>query len=209
MELINIFIQSAFIENMALAFFLGMCSFLAVSKRVETAVGLGAAVVFVLGITTPLNNLIYENLLQEGGLSWLPSWLLSAKGAEEIDLEFLAVIAFIATIAATVQIVEMAIDKFSPALYGALGVFLPLIAVNCAILGGSLFMVQREYNIAESTVYGLGAGFGFMLAIVALAAIREKMRYSNVPASLRGLGITFITTGLMAMGFIIFGGIKL
>ena len=205
MELINIFIQSAFIENMALAFFLGMCSFLAVSKKVETAVGLGAAVVFVLGITTPLNNLIYENLLREGGLSWL----LGAEKAAEINLEFLVVIAFIATIAATVQIVEMAIDKFSPALYGALGVFLPLIAVNCAILGGSLFMVQREYNIAESTVYGLGAGFGFMLAIVALAAIREKMRYSNVPASLRGLGITFITTGLMAMGFIIFGGIKL
>ena len=205
MELINIFIQSAFIENMALAFFLGMCSFLAVSKKVETAVGLGAAVVFVLVITTPLNNLIYENLLREGGLSWL----LGAEKAAEIDLEFLAVIAFIATIAATVQIVEMAIDKFSPALYGALGVFLPLIAVNCAILGGSLFMVQREYNIAESTVFGLGAGFGFMLAIVALAAIREKMKYSNVPASLRGLGITFITTGLMAMGFIIFGGIKL
>ena len=205
MELINIFIQSAFIENMALAFFLGMCSFLAVSKKVETAVGLGAAVVFVLGITTPLNNLIYENLLREGGLSWL----LSAEKAAEINLEFLTVIAFIATIAATVQIVEMAIDKFSPALYGALGVFLPLIAVNCAILGGSLFMVQREYDVAESTVYGLGAGFGFMLAIVALAAIREKMKYSNVPASLRGLGITFITTGLMAMGFIIFGGIKL
>jgi Na+-transporting NADH:ubiquinone oxidoreductase subunit E len=205
MELINIFIQSAFIENMALAFFLGMCSFLAVSKKVETAVGLGAAVVFVLGITTPLNNLIYENLLREGGLSWL----LGAEKAAEIDLEFLAVIAFIATIAATVQIVEMAIDKFSPALYGALGVFLPLIAVNCAILGGSLFMVQREYNIAESAVFGLGAGFGFMLAIVALAAIREKLKYSNIPASLRGLGITFITTGLMAMGFIIFGGIKL
>ena len=205
MELINIFIQSAFIENMALAFFLGMCSFLAVSKKVETAVGLGAAVVFVLGITTPLNNLIYENLLREGGLSWL----LGAEKAAEINLEFLTVIAFIATIAATVQIVEMAIDKFSPALYGALGVFLPLIAVNCAILGGSLFMVQREYNITESTVYGLGAGFGFMLAIVALAAIREKLKYSNVPAGLRGLGITFITTGLMAMGFIIFGGIKL
>ena len=205
MELINIFIQSAFIENMALAFFLGMCSFLAVSKKVETAVGLGAAVVFVLVITTPLNNLIYENLLREGGLSWL----LGAEKAAEINLEFLAVIAFIATIAATVQIVEMAIDKFSPALYGALGVFLPLIAVNCAILGGSLFMVQREYNIAESAVFGLGAGFGFMLAIVALAAIREKLKYSNIPASLRGLGITFITTGLMAMGFIIFGGIKL
>jgi Na+-transporting NADH:ubiquinone oxidoreductase subunit E len=205
MELLNIFIQSAFIENMALAFFLGMCSFLAVSKKVETAVGLGAAVVFVLGITTPLNNLIYENLLREGALSWL----LGVEKAAEINLEFLTFIAFIATIAATVQIVEMAIDKFSPALYGALGVFLPLIAVNCAILGGSLFMVQREYDVAESTVFGLGAGFGFMLAIVALAAIREKMKYSNVPDGLRGLGITFITTGLMAMGFIIFGGIKL
>ena len=202
---LGIFVRAVFVENMALAFFLGMCSFLAVSKKVETAVGLGAAVVFVLGITTPLNNLIYENLLREGGLSWL----LGAEKAAEIDLEFLAVIAFIATIAATVQIVEMAIDKFSPALYGALGVFLPLIAVNCAILGGSLFMVQREYNIAESAVFGLGAGFGFMLAIVALAAIREKLKYSNIPASLRGLGITFITTGLMAMGFIIFGGIKL
>ncbi|MFT7517542.1 MAG: Na+-transporting NADH:ubiquinone oxidoreductase subunit E [Myxococcota bacterium] len=205
MELVNIFLQSAFIENMALAFFLGMCSFLAVSKKVDTAVGLGAAVVFVLAITTPLNNLIYENLLKEGALGWL----LGAEKAAGINLEFLSFIAFIATIAATVQIVEMAIDKFSPALYGALGVFLPLIAVNCAILGGSLFMVQREYNLAESTVFGVGAGFGFMLAIVALAAIREKMKYSNVPHGLRGLGITFITTGLMAMGFIIFGGIKL
>jgi Na+-transporting NADH:ubiquinone oxidoreductase subunit E len=205
MELVNIFLQSAFIENMALAFFLGMCSFLAVSKKVDTAVGLGAAVVFVLAITTPLNNLIYENLLKEGALGWL----LGAEKAAGINLEFLSFIAFIATIAATVQIVEMAIDKFSPALYGALGVFLPLIAVNCAILGGSLFMVQREYNLAESTVFGVGAGFGFMLAIVALAAIREKLKYSNVPHGLRGLGITFITTGLMAMGFIIFGGIKL
>jgi Na+-transporting NADH:ubiquinone oxidoreductase subunit E len=205
MELVNIFLQSAFIENMALAFFLGMCSFLAVSKKVETAVGLGTAVVFVLGITTPLNNLIYDNLLREGSLSWL----LGAEKAATVNLEFLSFIAFIATIAATVQIVEMAIDKFSPALYGALGVFLPLIAVNCAILGGSLFMVQREYDVAESTVFGIGAGFGFMLAIVALAAIREKLKYSNVPAGLRGLGITFITTGLMAMGFIIFGGIQL
>ncbi|HIA38146.1 MAG TPA: NADH:ubiquinone reductase (Na(+)-transporting) subunit E [Planctomycetes bacterium] len=205
MELVNIFLQSAFIENMALAFFLGMCSFLAVSKKVETAVGLGTAVVFVLGITTPLNNLIYDNLLREGSLSWL----LGAEKAASVNLEFLSFIAFIATIAATVQIVEMAIDKFSPALYGALGVFLPLIAVNCAILGGSLFMVQREYDVAESTVFGIGAGFGFMLAIVALAAIREKLKYSNVPAGLRGLGITFITTGLMAMGFIIFGGIQL
>ncbi|MDP6964254.1 MAG: NADH:ubiquinone reductase (Na(+)-transporting) subunit E [Planctomycetota bacterium] len=205
MELFNIFIQSAFIENMALAFFLGMCSFLAVSKKVETAVGLGAAVIFVLAITAPLNNLIYENLLREGALSWL----LGPEKAADVNLEFLTFIAFIATIAATVQIVEMAIDKFSPSLYGALGVFLPLIAVNCAILGGSLFMVQREYNLAESTVFGIGAGFGFMLAIVALAAIREKLKYSNIPAGLRGLGITFITTGLMAMGFIIFGGIKL
>ncbi|MBC8369641.1 MAG: NADH:ubiquinone reductase (Na(+)-transporting) subunit E [Planctomycetes bacterium] len=205
MELVNIFLQSAFIENMALAFFLGMCSFLAVSKKVETAVGLGAAVIFVLAITTPLNNLIYENLLKEGSLGWL----LGAEKAADVNLEFLTFIAFIATIAATVQIVEMAIDKFSPALYGALGVFLPLIAVNCAILGGSLFMVQREYDVIESTVFGVGAGFGFMLAIVALAAIREKMKYSNVPAGLRGLGITFITTGLMAMGFIIFGGIQL
>ena len=205
MELVNIFLQSAFIENMALAFFLGMCSFLAVSKKVETAVGLGAAVIFVLAITTPLNNLIYENLLKEGSLGWL----LGAEKAADVNLEFLTFIAFIATIAATVQIVEMAIDKFSPALYGALGVFLPLIAVNCAILGGSLFMVQREYDVIESTVFGVGAGFGFMLAIVAFAAIREKMKYSNVPAGLRGLGITFITTGLMAMGFIIFGGIQL
>ena len=205
MELINLFIKSAFIENMALAFFLGMCSFLAVSKKVETAVGLGAAVVFVLAITAPLNNIIYENVLKEGALSWL----LGEDLATQINLQFLKIIACIATIAATVQIVEMAIDKFSPKLYGSLGVFLPLIAVNCAILGGSLFMIEREYNLAESLVYGIGAGFGFMLAIVALAAIREKLKYSNIPPSLRGLGITFITTGLMSMGFIIFGGIEL
>jgi Na+-transporting NADH:ubiquinone oxidoreductase subunit E len=190
---------------MALAFFLGMCSFLAVSKKVETAVGLGFAVIFVLLITTPLNNLIYHCLLQEGALSWM----LGEERAATINLEFLTFIAFIATIAAMVQIVEMAIDKFSPALYGSLGVFLPLIAVNCAILGGSLFMVQREYNLAESTVFGVGAGTGFALAMVALAAIREKLKYSNVPPGLRGLGITFITTGLMAMGFMIFGGIQL
>lgn len=205
MELLNLFIKATFIENMALAFFLGMCSFLAVSKKVETAVGLGFAVIFVLLITTPLNNLIYHYLLQEGALSWM----LGEERASTINLEFLTFIAFIATIAAVVQIVEMAIDKFSPALYGALGVFLPLIAVNCAILGGSLFMVQREYDLAESTVFGIGAGTGFALAIVALAAIREKLKYSNVPPGLRGLGITFITTGLMAMGFMIFGGIQL
>ncbi|MDA0667929.1 MAG: NADH:ubiquinone reductase (Na(+)-transporting) subunit E [Planctomycetota bacterium] len=205
MDLLNLFIKATFIENMALAFFLGMCSFLAVSKKVDTAFGLGVAVIFVLGITTPLNNLIYTYLLEEGALGWL----LGEEKAAGVNLEFLTFIAFIATIAAMVQIVEMAIDKFSPALYGSLGVFLPLIAVNCAILGGSLFMVQREYNLVESTVFGIGAGTGFALAIVALAAIREKMKYSNVPHGLRGLGITFITTGLMAMGFMIFGGIQL
>jgi Na+-transporting NADH:ubiquinone oxidoreductase subunit E len=203
-ELVNLFIKATFIENMALAFFLGMCTFLAVSKKVETAIGLGAAVVFVLSITTPINNLIFTYLLQEGALTWL-----LGERAATIDLSFLNFIAFIATIAAAVQIVEMAIDKFSPALYGALGVFLPLIAVNCAILGGSLFMVQREYDLVESTVFGAGAGFGFMLAIIGLAAIREKLKYSNVPPGLRGLGITFLSTGLMAMGFVIFGGIKL
>ena len=205
MDLVNLFLKATFIENMALAFFLGMCSFLAVSKKVDTALGLGIAVIFVLAITTPLNNLIYTYLLQEGALSWM----LGEERASTVNLEFLTFIAFIATIAAMVQIVEMAIDKFSPALYGSLGVFLPLIAVNCAILGGSLFMVQREYNLVESTVFGVGAGTGFALAIVALAAIREKMKYSNVPHGLRGLGITFITTGLMAMGFMIFGGIQL
>jgi len=205
MELVNLFLKAAFIENMALAFFLGMCSFLAVSKKVDTALGLGLAVIFVLAITTPLNNLVYTYLLEEGALGWM----LGEEKAAGINLEFLTFIAFIATIAAMVQIVEMAIDKFSPALYGSLGVFLPLIAVNCAILGGSLFMVQREYNLVESTVFGVGAGTGFALAMVALAAIREKMTYSNVPHGLRGLGITFITTGLMAMGFMIFGGIQL
>ena len=204
MELVNLFLKAAFIENIALVFFLGMCSFLAVSKKVDTAVGLGAAVVFVLAITTPLNQLIQTHLLTEGALSWL-----MGEKAAEIDLSFLSFIAFIATIAAMVQLVEMIIDKFSPALYGALGVFLPLIAVNCAILGSSLFMQQREYTLAESAVFGLGSGFGFALAMIGLAAIREKLKYSHVPPALRGLGITFITTGLMAMGFMIFGGIQL
>ncbi len=203
MELFNIFLKSAFIENMALAFFLGMCSFLAVSKKVETAIGLGAAVIFVLLITTPLNNLILHGILAPGALAWI-----SPKLAE-VDLTFVGFIAYIATIAALTQIVEMVIDRFSPTLYNALGVFLPLIAVNCAILGASLFMVQREYNLAESTVYGLGAGVGWALAIIALAAIRERMKYSNVPPALRGLGIAFITSGLMAMGFMIFAGISL
>lgn len=203
MELFNIFLKSAFIENMALAFFLGMCSFLAVSKKVETAVGLGAAVIFVLLITTPLNNLILHGILAPGALAWISPALAT------VDLTFIGFIAYIATIAAMTQIVEMAIDRFSPKLYNALGVFLPLIAVNCAILGASLFMVQREYNFAQSTVYGLGAGVGWALAIIALAAIRERLKYSNPPPALRGLGITFITAGLMAMGFMIFAGISL
>ncbi len=205
MELVNIAIKAIFIENMALAFFLGMCSFLAVSKKVDTAMGLGLAVVFVLVIVTPLNAVIYNYLLKEGALSWA----IGAEAAAKYDLSFLGFIAYIATIAAAVQIVEMSIDKFSPALYNALGVFLPLIAVNCAILGSSLFMVQREYNITESAVFGFGSGVGFWLAMVGLAAIREKLKYSNVPPGLRGLGITFMITGLMAIAFQIFGGIAL
>lgn len=204
MDLINIAIKAIFIENMALAFFLGMCSFLAVSKKVETAMGLGLAVVFVLSITTPLNSLIYNYLLAPGALTWA-----MGESASELDLSFLGFIAYIATIAAAVQIVEMAIDRFSPALYSALGVFLPLIAVNCAILGSSLLMEQRDFNTVQSLAFGFGSGTGFWLAIIALAAIREKLKYSNVPPGLRGLGITFITTGLMSMGFMIFGGISI
>lgn len=196
-ELLNIFIKSVFIENMALAFFLGMCTFLAVSQKVETALGLGLAVIFVLGITCPLNNLIYTYALKEDAL--MPG----------VDLSFLNFLSFIGSIAAAVQIVEMTLDKYMPALYAALGVFLPLIAVNCAILGASLFMVERDYDFVESTVYGLGSGVGWALAIVALAALREKMRYSNVPPGLRGLGMTFMVTGLMAIGFMAFGGIQL
>ncbi len=202
-EYLSLAVKAIFVENMALAFFLGMCSFLAVSKKVDTAIGLGIAVVFVLTICTPLNNLFYNYLLKEGALVWL------SDDFKDVDLSFLSFLAFIGTIAATVQIVEMAIDKYAPALYSALGVFLPLIAVNCAILGGSLFMVERDYTLAESTVFGAGSGIGFMLAIIALAAIREKMRYSNVPPGLRGLGITFIVTGLMAIGFMAFAGIQL
>lgn len=203
---LSLFIKAVFIENMALAFFLGMCSFLACSKKVDTSFGLGCAVVFVLGVTCPLNNLIYNYLLKEGALTWVPG--VGAQMAT-VDLSFLGFISYIGTIAAMVQIVEMTLDRFVPALYNALGVFLPLIAVNCAILGGSLFMVERDYNFAESAVFGLGSGVGFALAIVALAAIRERMRYSNVPAGLRGLGITFIITGLMAIGFMAFAGIQL
>jgi Na+-transporting NADH:ubiquinone oxidoreductase subunit E len=186
---------------MALAFFLGMCSFLAVSKKVETAIGLGAAVIFVLGVCTPLNQALNEVLLKEGSLSWL--------GLPDVDLGFLSFLVLIGTIAATVQVVEMAIDRFSPDLYNALGVFLPLIAVNCAILGASLFMVRRDYTFGEATVFGLGSGIGWAIAIVALAAIREKLRYSNIPEGLRGLGITFIVVGLMSVGFMAFSGIQL
>ena len=202
-ELLSLFVKAVFVENMALAFFLGMCSFLAVSKKVDTAMGLGAAVVFVLLVTTPLNQVIYSKFLKEGAMVWVhPSF-------ETLDLSFLNFLTFIATIAATVQVVEMTLDRFMPGLYNALGVFLPLIAVNCAILGSSLFMAERDYNLVQSTVFGFGSGVGFLLAIVALAAIREKMRYSNVPPALRGLGITFIVTGLMSMGFMAFAGIQL
>lgn len=200
---LSILAKTIFVENMALAFFLGMCSFLAVSKKVETAVGLGGAVIFVLAVTTPINNLIYRGLLKEGALTWISADLA------DVNLEFLTFLTFIGSIAATVQVVEMALDKFSPTLYNALGVFLPLIAVNCAILGASLFMVERDYNLAESTVFGIGNGIGWALAVVAMAALREKMRYSNVPEGLRGLGMAFILTGLMAIGFMAFSGIQL
>ncbi|NJN40277.1 MAG: NADH:ubiquinone reductase (Na(+)-transporting) subunit E [Gammaproteobacteria bacterium] len=200
---LNIAVRAIFVENMALAFFLGMCSFLAVSRRVETALGLGIAVVFVQTLTLPLNNLILTHLLVEGALAWLHPSLA------EIDFTFLSFIVFMSTIAAAVQIVEMVVDRYFPALYTSLGVFLPLIAVNCAILGGSLFMADRSYDFAESTVFAVGTGAGFALAIVGLAAIREKMRYSNVPQGLRGLGIAFVATGLMSIGFMMFRGIKI
>jgi len=203
-ELVNIFVKSIFIDNMVFAYFLGMCSYLAVSKTVKTSVGLGAAVIFVLIITVPVDYLMTKYLLAPGALSWLGSEYAS------IDLSFLSFIMFIAIIASMVQLVEMIVEKFSPTLYASLGIFLPLIAVNCAILGGSLFMQQREYqSIGEATVFGLGSGIGWFMAIVAIAAIREKIRYSNVPAPLRGLGITFVITGLMGIAFMTFMGIKL
>jgi Na+-transporting NADH:ubiquinone oxidoreductase subunit E len=203
-ELVNIFIKSIFIDNMIFAYFLGMCSYLAVSKTVKTSVGLGVAVIFVLGITIPINYLLENYILKQGALSWLSETFI------DVDLSFLSFIMFIAVIASMVQLVEMIVEKFSPALYGSLGIFLPLIAVNCAILGGSLFMQERAYNsITEATVFGLGSGIGWFLAIVAIAAIREKIRYSHVPAPLRGLGITFIITGLMGIAFMSFMGIKL
>ena len=203
-ELINLFVRSIFIENMIFAYFLGMCSYLAVSKTVKTAVGLGIAVTFVLTITLPVNWLLENYVLKPGALSWLGEEFI------DVDLSFLSFIMFIAVIASMVQLIEMIVEKFAPALYSALGIFLPLIAVNCSILGGSLFMQERAFGtIAEATVYGLGSGVGWFLAIVAIAAIREKIRYSNVPAPLRGLGITFIITGLMGIAFMSFMGIKL
>jgi len=198
---ISLFVKSIFIENMALAFFLGMCTFLAVSKKVKTSMGLGVAVIVVLGISVPLNQVIYFSLLAPGALAW--------AGFPHADLSFLGFITFIGVIAALVQILEMILDQYFPALYQALGIFLPLITVNCAIFGGVAFMVQREYTLGESVVYGLGSGIGWTLAIVALAGIREKMKYSDVPDGLRGLGITFISAGLMAIGFMSFAGIKL
>jgi Na+-transporting NADH:ubiquinone oxidoreductase subunit E len=200
-QYLSLLFRSIFVENLALAFFLGMCTFLAISKRVETALGLGLAVTVVQLITVPVNNLIYVYVLREGALAW--------AGHPELDLSFLGLISYIGVIAAMVQILEMILDKFFPALYNALGIFLPLITVNCAILGGSLFMVERDYTFGESVVYGLGSGAGWALAIVALAGIREKMKYSDVPAGLKGLGITFITVGLMALAFMSFSGIQL
>ena len=200
---LNLAIRSIFLENMALAFFLGMCSFLACSKKVETAFGLGVAVVFVQVLTVPLNNLILTHLLKEGALGWI------SPALAKVDLTFLAFILFIGTIAAATQVVEMAVEKYAPALYNTLGVFLPLIAVNCVILGGSLFMQERDYALGESVVFGIGSGLGFAIAIVAMAAVREKLAYSNVPAGLRGLGITFVTAGLISVAFMVFSGIQL
>ncbi|QDZ01549.1 NADH:ubiquinone reductase (Na(+)-transporting) subunit E [Nitratireductor mangrovi] len=197
----NLFFRSIFEENLALAFFLGICTFLAVSRRVETAVGLGIALIVVQGITVPVNHLIFNTLLVDGAWAW--------AGLPEVDLTFLRLISFIGVIAAIVQILEMILDRFVPALHRALGIFLPLITVNCAILGGSLFMVERKYSFAESVIYGLGSGVGWALAIVALAAIRERLRYADVPDGLRGLGIAFVVTGLMSMGFSAFVGVQL
>ena len=198
---ISLILKAIFVENMALAFFLGMCTFLAISKKIEAAAGLGIAVVVVLTITVPVNNLLYNTILREGALDW--------AGLPNVDLSFLGLITYIGVIAALIQIMEMVLDKYMPALYAALGVFLPLITVNCPILGASLFMVERDYTFSESVVYGFGAGVGWALAILALAGIREKLKYSDVPEGLRGLGITFITVGLMSLGFMSFSGISL
>jgi len=200
-QYINLFIRAAFVENLALTFFLGMCTFLAISKRVETAIGLGLAVVAVQAVTVPVNYLISHYLLSAGALAW--------AGLPDIDLSFLGLVSYIGVIAALVQILEMTLDRHFPKLYNALGIFLPLITVNCAILGGSLFMVERQYNFAQSVTYGLGSGFGWAVALIALAGIREKLRYSDVPDGLQGLGITFIIVGLMSLGFMGFSGIQL
>ncbi len=197
----GLFIQAAFVENLALSFFLGMCMFLAVSRRVETAIGLGLAVLVVQSITVPLNHLIHSYLLKEGALAW--------AGLPEVDLSFLSLISFIGVIAAMVQILEMVLERFFPALYHGLGIFLPLVTVNCAILGGSLFMVERNYDFGESLVYGVGSGFGWALAIAVLAGIREKLKYSDIPEGLRGMGITFIVVGLISLGFMTFSGIQI
>jgi Na+-transporting NADH:ubiquinone oxidoreductase subunit E len=200
-DLVNLFIKAAFVENLALTFFLGMCTFLAVSKRIETAIGLGLAVIAVQAITVPVNFLIFEFLLKEGALAW--------AGLAEVNLGFLGLVCYIGVIAALVQILEMTLDRYFPKLYNALGIFLPLITVNCAILGGTLFMVERQYSFGQSVVYGLGSGFGWAIALLALAGIREKLRYSDVPDGLQGLGITFIIVGLMSLGFMGFSGIQL
>jgi len=200
-QYISLAVKAIFVENMALAFFLGMCTFLAISKKVQTAIGLGIAVIVVLAITTPINNLIFNLLLREGALAW--------AGYPDVDLSFLGYISYIGVIAAIVQILEMFLDKYVPALYNALGVFLPLITVNCAIMGAALFMVERDYNFGESVVYGLGSGAGWALAITLLAGIREKLKYSEVPEGWKGLGITFITVGLMSLGFMSFSGVQL
>ena len=198
---ISLFVKAVFVENMALAFFLGMCTFIAVSKKIQTAIGLGIAVVVVQLLTVPINNLLFQYLLKDGALAW--------AGMPDVDLSFLGLLCYIGVIAAVVQVLEMILDKYMPALYNALGVFLPLITVNCAIMGASLFMVERDYDFGESVVYGVGAGVGWALAIAVLAGIREKMKYSDVPDGLQGLGITFITVGLMSLGFMSFSGVQL
>jgi Na+-transporting NADH:ubiquinone oxidoreductase subunit E len=198
---INLFIKAAFVENLALTFFLGMCTFLAISKRIETAIGLGLAVLAVQTVTVPVNHMIYKFLLRDGALAW--------AGLPDVDLSFLGLVSYIGVIAALVQILEMTLDRYFPRLYNALGIFLPLITVNCAILGGTLFMVERQYSFGESFVFGIGSGFGWAVALIALAGIREKLRYSDVPDGLQGLGITFIITGLMSLGFMGLSGIQL
>ncbi len=200
-DLLSLAVKAIFVENLALSFFLGMCTFLAVSKKISTAIGLGVSVIVVQAITVPANNLILNHVLAPGALSW--------AGFSDVDLTFLGLLSYIGVIAAMVQILEMVLDRFFPPLYNALGVFLPLITVNCAILGGSLFMVERDYDFAESVTYGLASGFGWALAIAAMAGVREKLKYSDIPDGLQGLGITFITAGLMAMGFMSFSGVKL